>query len=184
MTLVKGDILSLQWLARQLGCHGHGWTGPSGTENKMLSQERRRKLPTLPLTSSLLFTVYWGPDWLRTKRLYLFASVDGGQQGRAEKRIQSLSPGCQTQSLIWSMATVTFQNGEGKICLLLETQCASLMLTASLFSSPVSPIRGVHRMLGFQSKRKTFHNKTSLRMPGSLLRGSSAVFFSQRRGLP
>lgn len=106
-------------LARQLGSHGHGWKGPSGTENKMLSQERRRKLPTLPLTSSLLFTVYWAG--LVEDQKALCICLCGRQQGGTEKKIQtSLSPGCQIQS-IWSMATVTFQKGEGKIPLPLET---------------------------------------------------------------
>lgn len=52
MTLVKGDILSppalVLWPSKQLGRHAQGWTGPSGTENKTLFQEKRRKLPRSP----------------------------------------------------------------------------------------------------------------------------------------
>lgn len=66
----------------------------------------------------------------------------------------------------------------------IPTQCAALMLSLLVLISGAPPIRGPQRMLGFQSKRKIFHNKSSLRMPGSLLQGVAAVFLSQRRGLP
>lgn len=174
-------------LARQLGSHGHGWTGPSGTENKMLSQERRRKLPTLPLTSSLLFTVYWAGMLEDQKALCI--CLCGGQQGGTEKKIQTISKSWVPNTIYLVHGNCHFPKrrrrdspsfGDGR-----NTQCAPLMSTVSLFSSPgCPPIRGLQRMLGFQSKRKISHNKTSLRMPGSLLQGISAVLFSQRRGLP
>lgn len=51
--------------------------GHPGTVGRMLLfQEQRNKLPTsLPhshVTSSLLFTAYSQPDWVKIKRLYLF----------------------------------------------------------------------------------------------------------------
>jgi hypothetical protein len=72
----------------------------------MLSQERRRKLPTLPLTSSRLFTVYWGPDWLKIKRLYLFAYVEDSREGLRRRHRPSLSPGWQTPSVFhpWQLS--------------------------------------------------------------------------------
>lgn len=120
--LVPMQTFSLQWLARQLGCHGHGWTGPSGTENKMLSQERRGKLPTLSLTSSLLFIVYWGPDWLKIKRLYLFAYVEDSREGLRRRYRPSLSPGCQTPSVFCPWQLSLFKKEKESFALLWRLQ--------------------------------------------------------------
>lgn len=77
MTLVKGDILipMLQFaVAREAA--GVPWPGVDRPiwhrEQDAFSGEEEEAANVL-LTSSLLFTVYWGPNWLKIKRLYLFS---------------------------------------------------------------------------------------------------------------
>lgn len=96
----------------------------------------------------------------------------------------SLSPGCQKQTVHDPVCHFPKERGETaflwrnthSMCLI-NVNGLLVLISGSL------PSRDSSGCWVSNSKRKISH-KSALAMPGSLLQGISAVFFSQRRGLP
>lgn len=156
---------------KQLGCHAHGWAGPSGTENKTLFQEKTRNLPMSP-THKLTFVYSVFGARLVGDQKAVFICLCGGRVTTNDSSREGLRIKDSDHLYVYVTQSVTVQKERGGAGLPLETagistHCASLMATLSLFLYPGASHQGAPADASFPIQKKISHDKSSLSMPDS-----------------